>query len=139
MQKSELVSRAREFARRAHEGQFRRDEITPYFTHIERVMERLRKQEASDFVLIVAAAHDQLEDHRTSFEVISKEFGTDVALAVSVLSKPKDMEDTDYLKRIKHDPYLRQVKIADMLDNLSDSPTEKQIIKYAKGLLFLLT
>ncbi len=31
-----------------------------------------------------------------------------------------------------------KVKIADMLSNLADNPTDKQIKKYAKGLLFLV-
>jgi hypothetical protein len=43
-----------------------------------------------------------------------------------------------YLEPIKNNPLAKKVKIADMLANLADSPTEKQIQKYAKGLLFLL-
>ena len=32
----------------------------------------------------------------------------------------------------------RVVKIADMIDNLADKPSKKQIIKYATGLLALV-
>ena len=39
---------------------------------------------------------------------------------------------------IKQNKLAKSVKIADMLDNISDKPTEKQILKYAKGLAFLL-
>jgi hypothetical protein len=46
---------------------------------------------------------------------------------------------TPYLRRIKSDPVAKRVKIADMLANLGDRPSERQIVKYAKGLLILLT
>jgi len=39
---------------------------------------------------------------------------------------------------VKCNELARKVKIADMLSNLADNPTDKQIKKYAKGLLFLV-
>ncbi len=34
--------------------------------------------------------------------------------------------------------YASRVKIADMLHNLSETPTKNQVKRYAKGLMFLL-
>ena len=44
----------------------------------------------------------------------------------------------DYLGGIKGNPIAKKVKIADMLSNLSDHPSDRQIVKYAKGLLLLV-
>jgi len=39
---------------------------------------------------------------------------------------------------VKENEIARKVKVADMLHNLSDEPTKKQILKYAQGLVALL-
>jgi hypothetical protein len=44
----------------------------------------------------------------------------------------------DYPERVAASPIAAKVKIADMLSNLADDPTPKQIRKYAKGLLRLV-
>ena len=43
----------------------------------------------------------------------------------------------DYLTRVAQDEMARTVKVFDIKDNLSDSPTEKQKEKYARALEFL--
>jgi len=58
---------------------------------------------------------------------------------VELLTKNDGLEYEQYLRRIKSDPVAKRVKIADMLANLGDRPSERQIVKYAKGLLILLT
>ena len=42
-----------------------------------------------------------------------------------------------YLARVKENPIALKVKIADMLCNLADDPTPRQVEKYRKGMLFL--
>ena len=58
---------------------------------------------------------------------------------MELLTKNDGLEYEQYLRRIKSDPVAKRVKIADMLANLGDRPSERQIVKYAKGLLILLT
>jgi len=124
-------------ARRAHEGQFRRDGITPYIKHPEGVAERLKGE--SDEVVAVAWLHDVLEDTKMTEAILLQE-GLSIAVvqAVSVLTKQKGQLYWAYLAELNKNPIAKKVKIADMLHNLSDSPTEKQIIKYCKGLIYLL-
>lgn len=58
---------------------------------------------------------------------------------VSLLTKDQSgLSYEEYLARVRANPIACRVKVADMLHNLSDSPTQKQILKYARGLLILL-
>ena len=62
----------------------------------------------------------------------------EVITCVIALTNKGDIGYERYLSRIKANPVARKVKIADMLANLGDHPTERQMVKYAKGLLALL-
>lgn len=127
---------AASFAYRKHAGQFRRDGVTPYITHPEAVANRLKNE--SDDVKAVAWLHDVLEDTDTHItELIDAGFSDDVIQAVRVLAKGNGSYE-DYLAAVKLNPIARRVKVADMLSNLADNPTERQIVKYARGLLYLL-
>ena len=44
----------------------------------------------------------------------------------------------EYLERIAQHPIVTKVKITEMISNLADHPSKKQMKKYAKGLLRLL-
>ena len=57
--------------------------------------------------------------------------------AVVLLTKTHEGVYDDYLEQVASSPLATKVKIADMLSNLADHPTKKQIRKYAKGLLRL--
>lgn len=57
--------------------------------------------------------------------------------AVRLLTKRSGLSYEDYLRGVRGNALARKVKIQDMLDNLSDSPTDRQIVKYAHGLLML--
>lgn len=131
-----ITVKAEEIARRAHTGQFRRDGVTPYVTHPERVAKRV----AGDLdVEAVAWLHDVLEDTAEAEQsLLDAGIPSHVVDAVKVLTKSPTVGYEEYLASIKNNPLALKVKVQDMLDNLSDSPTEKQIVKYAKGLLILL-
>jgi hypothetical protein len=58
--------------------------------------------------------------------------------AVVLLTKKSKHSYDFYINSIRENEIARKVKIADMLHNLSDSPTQNQIVKYASGLLTLL-
>ena len=57
------VDRAAEFARKAHEGGFRRDKKTPYIVHPADVVARLKSWGITDEDILSAAwLHDTVED-----------------------------------------------------------------------------
>lgn len=58
--------------------------------------------------------------------------------AVVRLTKTSGHSYDFYLEGVRENEIARKVKVADMLHNLSDSPTKNQILKYARGLLALL-
>ncbi len=131
-----IVQRASELAEIAHSGQFRRDGTTPYINHPRAVALRVSGDPAAE---CVAWLHDVLEDTAINDDRM-REFGipSDVINCVKLLTKGKKSDYTDYLAAIKNNPIAKKVKIADMLSNLADQPTEKQIKKYCNGLLYLL-
>jgi (p)ppGpp synthase/HD superfamily hydrolase len=132
-----LVALAAAISRKAHAGQFRRDGTTPYVSHPEAVAGRVKGDALAE---AVAWLHDVLEDSDESEQSLRAQGLPDVVVAcVAKLTHAKDMAYEPYLAAIKTDPLAKKVKVADMLTNLSDTPTEKQIVKYAKGLLILYT
>ena len=134
--KNALVARAEKLARSEHAGQFRRDGVTPYVRHPASVAARVAGDPVSE---AIAWLHDVLEDTGMTVEILrAKGMPEEVIAGVTALTKSKDVAYETYLLRIKSNPTAKKVKIADMLSNLSDQPTQKQIVKYAKGLLVLL-
>lgn len=126
MNKNEIYT----FAKLKHTGQYRRDGKTPYFTHCEKVASLLE----SDFEKCVAYCHDLLEDYRCTADELNK-YSPELLLLVRDMTKP---EGIDYLTYIKYLPNrAKKIKIADIVANLSDSPSQKQIEKYNKALRIL--
>lgn len=127
---------ARGIAFEAHKGQTRRDGVTPYFTHLQAVVSRLPE---NDVVHAVAWLHDVLEDTDYTPEKLQELSIPDYVINyVMLLTKEKGESYDEYIEALKHVPIARQVKIADILSNLADTPTERQIVKYSKALLKLL-
>lgn len=136
MSEPTLVDRARRLAEAAHDGHYRRDGVTPYATHLAMVAHRVADDSTAT---AVAWLHDVLEDtDRTAMDLLESGIPQEVVDRVALLTKLKGMDYEVYLERVKADPIARRVKIADMLSNLSDNPTERQILKYARGLQVLL-
>ncbi|MEM6691535.1 MAG: HD domain-containing protein [Planctomycetota bacterium] len=135
MIESTLAELARDIATKAHDGQFRRDGLTPYITHCESVAKRAG---AGEDAIAVAWLHDVIEDTDVSAGDL-KEAGIPVEVidAVERLTKRSEIPYEKYLESVAESALATKVKIADMLTNLSDQPTKSQIRKYAKGLLFL--
>ena len=121
-----------------HKNQFRRDGVTEYITHPAAVAKRLSGE--SKNVIATAWLHDVLENTGlTKNMLIDVKMPEDVIEAVDCLTKRSSESYEYYLKNVRKNKIALKVKIADMLHNLSDTPTKKQIIKYARGLLTLLT
>lgn len=130
---------AEQLARGAHLGQFRRDGVTPYIRHVEDTVARLLRDDAGPRTIAVAWLHDVLEDTDVTPEQLRELVGSEIVVeTVETLTKRSKERYTDYLARVLQNPFARAVKIADILANLADDPTEKQIRKYALALLFLV-
>lgn len=137
---SSLLDKTELIARRAHDGQFRKDGKTLYIVHCFRVADRVKH--LGEKYQAVALLHDSIEDSNgkvTKESLLAEGIDTDVIDAVVLLTKSPNVRYDNYLENIKPNDLATRVKIADMLDNLSDTPTPQQIQKYKKGLTFLLT
>lgn len=133
----DIIAAARNFAQMAHTGQFRRDGVTPYFEHVDGVARLVKPQTPEN--IAAAYLHDVIEDTSYSFDELT-DFGMpeSVVVAVLLLTKFDHQPYEEYLKEIKRNVIAKAVKIADMTYNLNDTPSQKQIDKYKKGLEYLL-
>lgn len=133
----EDLSNLRKLVEKAHFNQYRRDGKTPYIEHIYAVEKRV-SHFGNDY-RAVAVCHDILEDTKVTYSDLENEgVPENILKAVEILTKSDDISYDQYLSCVKKNELARKVKIADMISNLADNPTDKQIKKYAKGLLFLV-
>ncbi len=83
----------------------------------------------------MAWLHDVLEDCPVSeSELVEKGIPEKHVDAVRLLTKTKGVAYEDYLEGVASSELASVVKIADMISNLADNPTRRQIKKYAQGL-----
>lgn len=133
---SEQITLARAIAYMAHRGQFRKDGVTPYFTHPEAVAESLSKW--NEYVIAAALLHDTKEDAGiTSQELFKMGVHMIVIDAVTALTHGKNEPYERYLGRVAENEIAKIVKVADIQHNLSSDPSEHQKQKYKKALVFL--
>ncbi len=93
-----LVEKAYRFAEKAHEGQFRKSG-EPYFMHPVTVAGILAKLMLDAPTIAAGLLHDTVEDcEEVTLEVITKEFGQEVALLVDGVTK---LERLDFSSRIE--------------------------------------
>jgi (p)ppGpp synthase/HD superfamily hydrolase len=131
---------AYELAQKAHEGQSRRDGVTPYFNHVIDVARIAQMRGGNDLVIAAALLHDCLEQtNLTANQMLDAGIKNDVIIAVEALTLDKRFSYEANIQYLKENKIARQVKIADNLSNLGDDPTDKQILKYAKSLQILMS
>jgi (p)ppGpp synthase/HD superfamily hydrolase len=136
MSSESLVELAERIATEAHAGQFRRCGIVPYIEHPRAVVSRVGDDPEAQ---ASAWLHDVVEDSEYTAEALLEAgIPTSVVDAVAILTKTPGLSYDDYLERVAASPLATKVKVADMLSNLADNPSDKQIRKYAKGLLRLV-
>jgi guanosine-3',5'-bis(diphosphate) 3'-pyrophosphohydrolase len=118
------------FAARVHRHQLRKDQQTPYVSHVFRVCLVVRHVFGFDDPALLTAAllHDTIEDTNTDCDDIIDHFGPEVARWVSALTKekrlPHDEREADYARRLAAaDWQVKVIKLADIYDNLMDSTT----------------
>ena len=133
---SEQITLARTIAYMAHRRQFRKDGVTPYFTHPEAVAKSLSKW--NEYVIATAYLHDVLENSDLSLaDLQSMGVHGEILSAVWAITHRKNESYEKYLERVSQNEIAKIVKVADIQHNLSDDPSEHQKQKYKKALAFL--
>ena len=145
---SEDYERVYSTADYAHLGQKRRTG-EPYILHPERVSEIVKQYyPGNNIAQMTALLHDTLEDAIDLGNVADEEEmialiddyiedeqeADEVISSVMALTKPSGVDYNSYLFSIVDMPNTLIVKLADMLDNLTDNPSLKQKIKYGGAL-----
>jgi len=127
---------AEKIAREAHLWQFRRDGVTPYIKHVEAVVSRCKTDEEKAAAWLHDVCEDCAEWNEVELLKAGVEYGT--AFCAKLMSKDRYEDYDSYIAAVSGNHVTRAVKIADILSNLADSPTDAQIRKYASALLILL-
>jgi hypothetical protein len=116
---SETLERAIEIAVRAHAGQLypaRDGERGPYVLHLFRVMLAVEGWEART----AAVLHDVIEDTSVTADELREEgIPERVIDAVVALTHREEDSYTDYVDALAPNPLAREVKLADLADNLA--------------------
>jgi len=131
----ELLKFCAGMARDAHKNQYRRDGLTPYIDHPAAVAKMVITFDEK----CTAWLPDVLEDTGTTAkDLLDKGVPENIVEAVIALTRRKGESVWLYYFRVKENSLAKTVKLQDMLHNMSDNPTRKQVVKYSKGFLFLL-
>ena len=114
MTAEELYNLALRIAIRAHEGQKDKGG-RDYVTHPNRVAARCRSLQAKT----VALLHDTLEDTSVTVdELRGQGFPEEIIEAVEAVTKRKGERYEAFIERLAGNPLAREVKMADLEDNM---------------------
>ncbi len=119
-------------AAQAHQGQIDKAGM-PYLLHPLRLMLKQNSLEA----MITAVLHDVVEDTDISLDQIAEAgFSPAVIDAIRLLTYDKENPYLDYIKEIAGNSIARQVKLADLIDNMDLSrfpaPQMKDFLRLEK-------
>ncbi len=127
---TDFITRAAEFAAAAHASIDQRRKYTnePYIVHPKSVADIVACVTDDETTIAAAWLHDGVEGTPVTLQEIENEFGEDVAKLVHDLTNVDKPEDGNRAARkainrrhsAKADPRAKTVKLADVIDNLSD-------------------
>ncbi len=131
---SDVVTKAAQFARDAHASidQRRKYTYVPYIVHPEAVAKTVASITEDQAMIAAAWLHDVVEDTPVTIEQIEAEFGSDITSLVADLTDVALKSDGNRAKRVAIDrdhtsaaqPRAKTVKLADLIDNLSNIVSE---------------
>lgn len=115
MTKMATIEDAISIAAQAHKGQ--KDKAgAPYLLHPLRMMLRMKSEAA----MMAAVLHDVVEDSGWTLEQLREEgFPGEVLEAVDCLTHRDGESYQEFVGRVQTNPIARQVKIADLEDNMN--------------------
>lgn len=120
------IKSAEHFAKLKHKGQKRKDCKTPYWKHLQQVVNNLKKLGIKDQnVLCAGWLHDAIEDTSTDYDDLEKKFGKDVANMVSHVTKdkrlPQKKRELQYVKQLRNSTLeAKIIKLCDIVANVVD-------------------
>lgn len=125
------IAQAQTIAIQAHSGQ-KRSDGSPYINHPKRVADAVEAR-----LKPIAWLHDVVEDTRVTLEDLKQVgFPMYIIEAVDLLTHRKNEPNLTYWGKIKGNPDALAVKLADINDNVNDTPSEYARHKYARALSF---
>lgn len=132
MIKTKLTKKARDFAKRAHEGQKRKFSGEPYIKHPIAVAKIVATVEHDEFMIAAAFLHDVVEDTDVTIEEIEMFFGSEVAELVDGLTNKTVLSDGNRAVRKEMDRMrlkdtssrVHTIKTADLIHNSVSFMTE---------------
>ncbi len=140
MEKNKQFQEALDIAFNGHKDQYDKAG-QPYILHPLRLMFAF-----NDVTLkVIALLHDVIEDTPITIdELRSKGFSEDILEAISALTKRNDESYEQFILRVSQNSLAKQVKIADLKDNMNLARLNKitqadleRLQKYHNSLIFL--
>ncbi len=113
---TELTNRAMRIAYEAHHGQEDVNGV-PYIFHPFHVAEQME----DEITACVALLHDIVEDTDVTIEELQKIFPSEVTGAVALLTRNRDEDYFDYVRKIKDNSVAKAVKLGDLAHNMDES------------------
>lgn len=130
----DIVDKALEFAKKAHEGQKRKYTFEDYINHPIEVAKIVSSVPHTKEMLCAALLHDVVEDCGVSLGEINELFGRQITYMVNDLSDYSSPQDGNRAKRKEIDrrwiaearPESKTIKLADLISN------SRSIVKHDK-------
>lgn len=139
-----IVRKAFEYAMTKHAGQTRNGTGFSYIGHPVRVMTLVAQHITDDYLLAAALLHDVIEECGVTYENLVEEFGPVVANYVDELTNDKECDayktnKEEYIKDkiSKMSKGVFVIKMADMLDNITDNPTPETRARYIRIFIYV--
>lgn len=121
---TKLTRKAMIMAYNAHMNQFDKAGV-PYIYHPIHLAEQMD----TELECIVALLHDVVEDTNITFELLEKEFSSEVIEILRLLTHDKRIDYMKYIEELKKNSVARKVKIADIIHNADETRLDKITIK----------
>ena len=139
---ADLIYRAYDYGLRMHDGQ-KRHSGEDYFTHPVAVAAILTEQRLDDATIVTALLHDTIEDTKSTYAEVSRQFGEEIAELVDGVTKLTNLQLSSTASKqsenfrklflaMSKDLRVILVKLADRLHNMrtiKSLPHEKQARK----------
>lgn len=137
------IRKALRLAATQHDGQYRRDNVTPFIVHPIEVAVIVSEYTNDEDIISSAFLHDVLEDTKGySYEKLADAFGEKVANIVQSLTD-EPLPDLDWNQ--KHQKYLENLRnasdeavlvcLADKYSNVSTAPVNQERVWYYRGVI----